>query len=245
MSHFHNQRYSLSFGGPLTPAVKGLLIANICVYLLQSVVMVGWQFRLELLFGLVPVLVIKRLFLWQPVTYLFLHGDILHILFNMLILWMFGSELEKIWGPRFFLRYYFISGVGAGLLSVFVNMSGVIPTIGASGAIYGLLLAYGMWFPTRIVYFMFIFPIQMRYFVIIIGFIAFYSSLLSPGDQVAHIAHLGGMIFGYLYLKRWDSLRRLHRIYLQWKLKRLKRKFHVINGGREEDREDKKGPTIN
>ena len=203
--------------------------------------MAGWQVRLELIFGLVPLLVIKKLFLWQPFTYLFLHGDIFHILFNMLVLWMFGSELERIWGSKFFLRYYLISGVGAGFLSVLVNMSGVTPTIGASGAIYGLLLAYGIWFPTRVVYLMFIIPVQMKYFVVFLGAIAFYSSLFSPGDQVAHIAHLGGMIFGYIYLKRWDSLRGMHRIYLKWKLKRLKRKFRVIDGGGEKDKQD---PTV-
>lgn len=241
MSQFRNQRFSISFGGPVTPAVKGLLIANISVYLLQSILMAGWQIRLELIFGLVPFLVINKLFLWQPFTYLFLHGDIFHILFNMLVLWMFGSELERIWGSKFFLRYYLVSGVGAGFLSVLVNMSGVIPTIGASGAIYGLLLAYGIWFPTRVVYLMFIIPVQMKYFVVILGAIAFYSSLFSSGDQVAHIAHLGGMIFGYIYLKRWDSLRGMHRIYLKWKLKKLKRKFRVIDGGGKDDKQD---PTV-
>ena len=241
MSRFQNQGFSISFGGPVTPVVKGLLIANICVYLLQSIMMAGWQIRLELIFGLVPFLVINKLFLWQPFTYLFLHGDMFHILFNMLVLWMFGAELERVWGSKFFLRYYLVAGVGAGFLSVLVNMSGVIPTIGASGAIYGLLLAYGILFPTRSVYLMFLFPVQMKYFVVIIGAIAFYSSLFSPGDQVAHIAHLGGMIFGYIYLRKWDSLRVIHRIYLKWKLKRLKRKFRVIDGG---GKEDKQGPTF-
>lgn len=241
MSQFQNQRFSISFGGPMTPVVKGLLIANVCVYILQSVTMAVWQVPLELIFGLVPVLFIKKLFLWQPFTYLFLHGDILHILFNMLVLWMFGSELEKIWGSKFFLRYYFVSGVGAGFLSVLANTSGVIPTIGASGAIYGLLLAYGIWFPTRVVYLMFIIPVQMKYFVVILGAIAFYSSLFSSGEQVAHIAHLGGMIFGYIYLKRWDSLKGMHNIYLKWKMKRLRRKFRVVDG---KGGENKKGPTI-
>jgi membrane associated rhomboid family serine protease len=153
----------------------------------------------------------------------------------MLALWMFGTDLERRWGSDFFLRYYFVSVIGGGVLNALLVPGQLAPSIGASAGIYGILLAYGLIYPDRIVYFYFLFPIKMKYFVWIIGGIAFYSSITAGQSGIAHLAHLGGMIFGYLYLRRinpWDRFK----LYLdQRRLARLKRRFHVIQGGRDDD----------
>ncbi len=139
--------------------------------------------------------------LWQPFTYLFFHGGIWHVLINMFVLWMFGSELEKYWGKREFLRFFFVIGVGSGLVTVLFSLSSSTPVVGASGAIYGVLLAYGLMFPNRLVYLYFLIPIKVKYLVILIGTIAFFSSL-NPGDSnISHLTHLSGMIIGFVYLR--------------------------------------------
>ena len=174
-------------------------------------------------------------YFWQLFTYQFLHGGLFHLLFNMLALWMFGCDLERRWGSNFFLRYYFVSVVGGGILNTLLVPGQVAPSIGASAGIYGILLAYGLIYPNRIVYFYFLFPIKMKYFVWIIGGIAFYSSLTAGQSGIAHLAHLGGMGFGYLYLRGgnpWDRFK----LYLdQRRLARLKRRFQVIQGRRDDD----------
>jgi len=181
--------------------------------------------------------------LWQPFTYMFLHdpGGFGHILFNMLTLWMFGADLERDWGTRRFLKYYLVCGVGAGLCDVTVNLilgSTNISTIGSSGAIYGILLAFGLLYPTRTVYFSFLFPIQARYFVLIMGLIAFMSSF-NRQTAVSNVAHLGGMLFGYLYLR--SGLRGFERDllgrYQQWRRRRLQQKFKVYM--RKQDHRDR------
>jgi len=203
---------TLSFGpGPITPAVKWIVWANVAAY----VASVFFPVIVEYL-GLMPESVIERGWLWQPVTYMFFHAGISHILFNMLGIWMFGVELERMWGTKFFLRYYAITGVGAAVTTIVV---GLLPfavtaptyfalTIGASGAFYGLLLAYGMYFPDR--------------------------PAASGGPRVAHAAHLGGLIFGYLYLHngRGGLTAEIKYRYLKWKMNRLRRKFDVYSGGR-------------
>ncbi|MFC1888836.1 rhomboid family intramembrane serine protease [Thermodesulfobacteriota bacterium] len=232
---------SISFGGPLTPVVKKLLIACTACFLVQTL---GQQFiglNITRIFGLTPSDVFPKFRLWQLVTYIFLHGNLFHLLFNMLALFMFGCELERIWGGRLFTKYFFITGVGAGICSVIVDPTSEIATIGASGAIYGILLAYGMIFPNRQVYLYFLFPIRVKYFVIIIGAIAFYSAILNADGGVAHVAHLGGMIFGFILLRHGRLKSDLEARYLRWKLDRMKRKFKVIS--RDDDDEDK-GPTI-
>ena len=136
--------------------VKYLVIANLVIYVWQS--FAGAQ-KIIQIFGLTPAYVIGELFLWQLVTYLFLHGDFFHILFNMFALWMFGSELERAWGSKEFLKFYLVTGVGAGLFSVALEPGSLIPTIGASGSVYGILMAYGMMFPERYIYLYFLFPV--------------------------------------------------------------------------------------
>jgi membrane associated rhomboid family serine protease len=189
------------FGGDLAPGVRALLFTTIGVFVFQTLAQLLAGVRLERLFGLVPYDVTHHLFLWQPVSYLFLHGGFWHILFNMLALWMFGSRLELLWGTDRFLRFYFVTGVGAALCSTLVSPQSTIPIIGASGAIYGLLAAYGLLFPDETLLLYFVIPIKAKYFVLILGAITFWSSFAGSSDGVAHVAHLGGMLFGWGYLK--------------------------------------------
>jgi membrane associated rhomboid family serine protease len=234
---------SFSFGpGPLSTALKLLIGANVAVFFLMVVPSVAQLFTFVL--GLRPASVVRQFWLWQLGTYMFLHGGLFHILFNMLALWMFGAELERIWGTRFFLKFYFITGIGAGLLTVLFSFlpftfarqlyDSVI--IGASGAIYGLLLAYALYFPERPIYMWFVFPIPAKIFVLIMGAIAFYASLSQVGG-VANATHLGGLVVGYAYLKglRTNPLAELRYRYLKWKINRVRKKFDVYSGGREKD----------
>jgi membrane associated rhomboid family serine protease len=173
---------------------------------------------------------------WQLVTYMFLHnpGDFQHILWNMLGLWMFGKDLEVMWGTRRFLQYYFLCGIGAGICVLLASAlfgSPASRTIGSSGAVYGLLLAFGVLFPDAQIIFL-IFPIKAKYAVIITGAITFMLTFGATGDGVSHVAHLGGMAIGFLYLKskyakRVDLLSPIVRWYTAWKQARAKRKFEV------------------
>jgi len=226
-------------GGSATPAVKALLVANVVVFLFQTVAQSLVQVNLEHLFGLVPYDVVHHLFLWQLVTYMFLHGGLFHIGFNMLALWMFGTELEALWGTQKFLRFYFITGIGAAIMTTLVGPNSYTATIGASGAIYGLLAAYGLLFPDRIILLYFVLPIRAKYLVLILGLITFWSSLSATGGGVAHVAHLGGMIFGWLYLRgpRLPKLR-IGDSYQRWRQKRLRKKFQVYYQKTRGDEED-------
>jgi membrane associated rhomboid family serine protease len=188
------------FGGPVTRTVKTLIIINIAAYLLQIIShLLGSNF-IDLYFGLVPIRLTQELMLWQLVTYMFLHGGIFHLFFNMLTLFMFGNELERFWGTRRFLSYYFITGIGAGVCSWLVAMHSWAIIIGASGAIYGLLLAYGVTYPNRIVYLNFLLPLKVKWLVLIMGAMAFLSSIGGSEPGVASIAHLSGMVVGYFFM---------------------------------------------
>ena len=226
----------LGFGGGPTPAVKRLLIANTTAFVVATLMQafgIGEPVRWLML---TPYAVTHQFAVWQLVTYLFLHGGFFHILFNMLTLWMFGGDLERQWGTRRFLFYYFLTGIGAGLCVVLVQPSSLVATLGASGAIYGVLLAFGMLFPDRQILFFMIFPIPAKFFVMILGAIAFLSALSMPGDTVSHVAHLGGLVIGFIYLRtrgRWFDWRNQ---YYRWKRQRLQRKFQVYQAKR--DREE-------
>jgi len=234
--------------------VKWLLISNIALFVLYYFsVLSGYQGLWEP-FGLIPSDVLGHFAVWQLVTYMFLHDPFSfgHILFNMLTLWMFGADLERGWGRRAFLKYYFLCGIGAGVCVVVANLifshNLHTRTIGASGAIYGLLLAFGYLYPDREVLFSFLFPIKAKYFVMIIGAIAFLSSFGGSGNGVSHIAHLGGMVIGYFYLRNQKRYRRpayakasfvdsLRMRYKEWKKQRARRKFEVYMKNREQDRD--------
>jgi membrane associated rhomboid family serine protease len=175
---------------------------------------------------------------------MFLHGGIFHIVFNMLALWMFGAELERMWGTRYFLKFYLATGIGAAVLTVifsllpfgFARQLQYANVIGASGAIYGLLLAYALYFPDRPIYMYFVFPIPAKIFVAIMGGIAFLSSLSEAGG-VANATHLGGLLVGYVFLKsaRMDPIAELKYRFYKWKINRVRKKFDVYSGGRADD----------
>jgi membrane associated rhomboid family serine protease len=235
---------TMTFGpGPLSQAIKLLIGINVAAFLLD-VIAGSAGYGIRWVFGLSPVAVWPGLQVWQLLTYMFLHGGPFHLLFNMLALWMFGTELERMWGTRYFLRYYLMTGIGAGVLTVLFSL---LPfdfslalrssyVIGASGAVYGVLLAYALYFPDRPIYMYLVFPIPAKYFVLIIGALAFYSSL-SDNSGVANATHLGGIAIGYLLLKggRVDPLNELKYRYLRWKLGRSRRKFEVYSGGRNDE----------
>jgi len=229
---------SYSFGpGPLSSALKTLIAINVALFLAGFVAS-----DLVRVFGLRPSDVLQGR-VWQLLTYMYLHGNLGHILFNMLALWMFGTELERLWGTRAFLRYYHIVGIGAGVSTVVI--SSLFPfaastfhttTIGASGAIYGLLLAYGLLFPNRPILMYFVFPIPAKYFVMILGAIALLMSLNDSGGAVAHLTHLGGLVAGYIMLRGvgFSPANEVRYRYLRWKMDRARKRFGVYSGGRKD-----------
>lgn len=227
-----------SFGpGPVSPAVKMLLYVNIVMYFVTFFfpVVQGW-------FGLIPELVIEKGQLWRPVTYMFVHSRWpTHLLFNMLILWMFGVELERLWRTPFFVRFYFITGIGSGLVSIAAAFLPFAATraiydqniIGASGALYGVLIAYAVYYPHRPILLFMLFPIPSRYFVAILGTLQFIIAY-EGGSGVSATTHLGGLAIGYLLLQggRGGLAAEIKYRYLKWKMNRLRRKFDVYSGGR-------------
>lgn len=228
-------RYVRSYSDSFPLGVKWLLISNTAVFFLTTIVgMISPEAaRWFVPFELMPAAVIYKLEIWQLVTYMFLHGGIMHILFNMLTLYWFGPDLERTWGLQRFLKYYFICGIGAGVTVVLVSMmtgSMMTRTLGASGAILGLIMAYGLLFPDRQILFFFVIPMKVRHLVWIMGLLAFYYSITDTNSGVSNVAHLGGMLVGYVYLRAKllrldrDSLARR---YKQWKLQRAKKKFQV------------------
>ena len=243
MARYPSSGVSYSFGpGGISPAVKLLIITNVVVFALNLIV--GDMMTMRL--GLLPQAVFEQLAVWQPVTYMFLHSTTSfgHILFNMLALWMIGTDLERTWGTRFFVKYYFITGIGAAatslLLALFSQTFYLTIVVGASGAIYGLLLAFAMYFPHRQLI-LFIFPVPARIAVTILGAIAFLSSFGGPGGGVAHSAHLGGLVVGYLYVRglrlRLSPWAEVKYRYLKWRMGRARSKFDVYSGGRNADDE--------
>ncbi|MBU2553713.1 MAG: rhomboid family intramembrane serine protease [Bacteroidetes bacterium] len=241
-----NQYRPTGFGF-LPPVVKNLLIINGLFFL--TTVVAGSTFNLNLNQYLGLHYPGNQHFgIWQLATYMFMHADFTHILFNMFALWMFGNVLENVWGPKRFLNYYLITGIGAGLvqwLVAFIRIQGILPelspeqiemvysqgtgvmmqgmnysdpymrtlnaivntpTVGASGAVFGILLAFGIMFPNSLIYLYFAIPVKAKYFVIGYGAIELYMGFAnSPTDNVAHFAHLGGMIFGFLLIMYWKK----------------------------------------
>jgi membrane associated rhomboid family serine protease len=230
--------------GPVTPAVKLLIWTNIACFVIDELLKAFAGIHVSQLLGLWPAAMFREYWIWQPVTYMFLHAGLGHILFNMLALWMFGVELERLWGRTFFLKYYVITGLGAAATTLLLAlvpgelgaaMRGSV-TVGASGAIYGLLLAYALYFPERPIYMWALFPVPAKYFVLIMGAIAFLLSVSGNQGGVANTAHLGGLIFGYLYLRVWrpHPLAEIKYRYVKWRMNRLRRKFDVVSGGRDD-----------
>lgn len=206
---------------PMTKMVKRLVIINLSLWIGLILIVQGFVLKNDFFFetfGLVPYKVINEFWIWQIFTYMFLHSQsVFHVIFNVLSLWWFGSELEVRWGSRFFLTYYLVCGIGAAIIYlVCVGAYGLItgqvgpmlaPVVGASGSVFGLLLAYGLLFGERQIAFMMMFPMKAKHFVMIVGAI----ELLTLMDQgfgkgVANLAHLGGLVAGFVFLTmvaRW------------------------------------------
>ena len=231
MSPQFNQRYTnyqIALP-PFTPVLKGLIIANVVLQVLQYVASEEAIFKIQELMALDHQRVLKDHWLWQPLTYQFLHSpsDIWHLLFNMLMLWFFGGDLSQRWGGAAFLRFYLVCGTGAGIITVLVNaLMGVdTATIGASGAIFGLLVAFAMTYPNRIILFMMLFPIPAKVFVAIFAVLQLYFAGSFRTGGIAYFAHLGGMLVGWLYLHGWVDPRRLL-AEVRWRMRR--RRFRTV-----------------
>jgi len=200
------------------PFIRFLLIANVVVFVVENLFLAGLTYggtRLDTLmmqwFALMPI---DSGFLpWQLISYQFMHGSIGHLFFNMLALWMFGMELEHLWGTRRFATYYLLSGIAAGATHILINtlMGGPgAPTVGASGSIMGVLLAFGLTFPTRpVMMFPIFFPIPARIFVMLYAGLDLVMGIMNTNDGVAHFAHLGGALGGWLLLRFGAPLFRL------------------------------------
>jgi membrane associated rhomboid family serine protease len=188
------------------PVIKYLLISNIGMFILTGFLglfRIGGVSLLGFLGEILPLYPVNDGFqIWQLFTYMFVHGGLMHLLFNMFALWMFGMELENYWGWKKFLVYYLACGVGAGLSNLFIGplFAPAAPTVGASGAIYGVLIAFGMMFPDRPIFVYFLLPIRARYFVMLYIILEVYSGVTGTSDGVAHFAHLGGAAVGFVYL---------------------------------------------
>ncbi|MCK9210523.1 MAG: rhomboid family intramembrane serine protease [Ignavibacteriaceae bacterium] len=202
----YNRPSGLGGFGLFPPVIKNLLIINGAIFLLmmmmQNIVFNGVPAEQIIIrwFALMPLG--QGFQVWQLITYQFLHGGFSHILFNMFALWMFGAEIEHTYGSKKFLLYYLLCGVGAGLLHLFLSpiLTGALaPTIGASGAIYGVMIAFAMFFPDRLIFLYFFIPVKAKYFI---AFMVVFEFLAvdSVGSGVAHLAHLGGALVGFLFI---------------------------------------------
>lgn len=217
--------------------LKWLLIVNIALFAIPLLFQRVFAPVLDTL-GLVPAEVVRQVKIWQLVTYMFIHVGFGHILWNMLALWLFGAELERLWGTARFLRFYFLCGICAALtviLAAYIFGGADIKTVGSSGAIYGILVAYAVMFPDRTILLGFLIPIKSKYFVMIVGGIVFLQSYMATvggqGSGVAVLAHLGGLVSGYLLLRggrlRAQISQPVASGYKDWKLRRAKRKFEL------------------
>jgi membrane associated rhomboid family serine protease len=219
MRYNQNEYYKPSlFGGFgfFPPVIKSLLIINVAVFLFQlflsnsTIQGMPFKFYLEKYFALNPLSTIRftdgeniftfRFYIWQLFTYMFLHADFMHLFFNMFALWMFGMELEHVFGSKKFFWYYTACGLGGGVANLLLSpiFSHPGPTIGASGAVFGILLAFGLLFPDRLIFFYFLIPIKAKYFVLV--YLVLEILAVGSGDMIAHLAHLGGALTGYIFI---------------------------------------------
>ncbi len=221
------------------PVLKTLIIVNVVVFIFDAFFLEIYHFgdiSLKTLFikylYLWPVGDNSNFYLWQLISYQFIHGGFMHLFFNLFALWMFGSELEEMWGSKKFLSYYLLCGIGAGLIQLYVAplFSDPAPTIGASGAIYGILLAFGLTFPDRPIFMFPLFiPIPAKFFVLIFAGIELLTGFTSSGSGIAHFAHLGGALTGFLLIKFGDKLGLFRFIENLFKPKQINYKPHESN----------------
>ncbi|MDX6770230.1 MAG: rhomboid family intramembrane serine protease [Elusimicrobiota bacterium] len=187
----------------LPPVIKGLMGAQVAGFVISWVV--GPQ--INDLFGLVPRHVLADRWVWQPFTYLFLHGGFWHLLFNLFALWMFGMPVESQWGGREFLKYYFLCGLGAALCTVALSPGSPVPTIGSSGSVYGLIVAFAMLYPDAVIYLYFLIPVRAIHMAVIFAALEFFSGLSGNKPGVANFAHFGGMLVGWIYIRWWWTIK--------------------------------------
>lgn len=236
---------------PLTPVVKAFLVATAAIFLLNLTLETFAQFSLQGLFGFVPARLAQG-WIWQLVTYSLLHASLFHLLFNLLVIWTVGGELERLWHTRTFLAFLVTCAVGAGVTYGLFSLLGIgpgpdVPVVGSSGVVYGLLLAYGILFGDRMMYFFLLFPMQARYFVMLLGAVELVSSVFYSRSGVAHLAHLGGMAAGFLFLismaawRKREKQRAAKDFVTAERKKRLKKAGHLrlVNGGEEDDEDPK------
>jgi membrane associated rhomboid family serine protease len=189
----------MSSYGMLPPAIKNIIFINAIVFVMQ-LINPSLDYFLRVNFALMPNQVIGEFKIWQMVTWLFLHAGFMHLFFNMFALWMFGAELERAWGSKDFLKFYFITGIGSG---VFVTLFSSYPTIGASGAVFGIMVAFAMRFPDAMM--IFPFPMKVKYYVMGLAALEFISTINNAQSAISHIAHLGGAVIAYVYLRYWNQ----------------------------------------
>lgn len=232
---YYTRSYSpFGLGGSVTPVVKKLLIANVAVFVLQLIA--GPVIGLTPWLGLSPSSVAHGA-IWQLATYMFLHGGIWHLVFNMLGLWVFGGDVEAQLGSRRFMVLYLFCGVGAGLCTMIFAWGSPMIVVGASGAVFGVLIAFAMFFPYRpitlLVFFVLPVTMEARWLVALFGGISALTLLSMPGPQLGHIAHLGGLFFGWLYLRGPGMLARVESADRQ---RRVQRQMKVVSEAKREQR---------
>lgn len=221
-NHYARYQPASPWGQPFLQTVVGkLIVANVAVFFLQNI----FAPVFTNVFALQPRLVVEDFFVWQLGSYMFLHGGFMHLLFNMFMLWIFGSTIESVWGARNFLRYYIVCGIGGGLLHMIVAYNQGV--IGASGAVFGLYLAYAMMFPNNYIYLYFLFPIKAKYLVTGVAVLQLAQGI-SGEAGIAYFAHLGGMAAGLFFfrdrfMRRTTVSSRVGREHWWDKLEKMKR----------------------
>ena len=246
MSYGRGQPAGIGFGPPVTPLIiKQLMIANLVVFVAQYTIPGVMEYG-----AIRPALVWQGGYLWQPFTYMWLHSGLGHIAMNMFTLWMFGSQLALAWGAQRFLRFYLVCGIGAGLIIatapyLTIAVSGtqnlLIPTLGASGAVYGVLLAYSLTWPDRTI--MLIFPPVAFRAIWLIPLLFFMEYYFGP-PNVSHIGHLGGVLVGWIYLRRRGDARGLsfEQLKYRWRRYRMRKRLRAVQT--EERQRDRQGPWV-
>lgn len=210
----------LSIGpGAVSPFIKLMLISNLAIFMIQSLA----NYPLSNILGLTPARFFAEFpnLLFQPFTYMFLHANFWHIFFNMFALWMFGTEIEFTWGKKSFAKFYILAGLSGAVLTLIFQPELPFPVIGASGAVYGVLIAYWLLFPNRYLYIYFLFPVKVKWAIpgfMILGFMA-------GGGNIAHFAHLGGAIFGLLFVKADWRISRLGNMLKKLRHRKQEAKF--------------------
>jgi membrane associated rhomboid family serine protease len=209
--------------------VNKIIVVNVVVYVLQII----FAPHFSRLFAIEPKAMIRDFYFWQPVTYMFLHGGFMHLFFNMLMVWIWGSALEATWGGKRFLKYYVACGLGGALFITIFSFNSI--TVGASGAIFGLYLAYAVLFPNNYVFLYFVFPVKAKYLVTFIALFQLAAGVSGPSG-ISYCAHLGGMAIGLFFFRREIMNAR-------W-LSRVRRRWGDYNRTRREVWEQQEGTKI-